>query len=481
MDPAQKWDRAGGTGRISWEIHLTANDAQPSSADARPPVARLEGAPIFRPLRPGGTMTIPIAAAGLVPPDAIVHRPAGTRVRRGELLVEKWPETSAAPLAPVDGRIVGPGVAKLTARLTAAAVIFEPDMTAAPPGPARIADRESLHQLRLRMGHLDLAAGLERLRQHGVWADRWTSPDLLGQLRGSIAKPIDTVLCNVLDESPELLLHGKVAGPFATEMAAGTLALAALTGAGRVWAAMAAFGDPAVWEKLRSTALGTPLKIVPIRDHYPQSHPSLLIHELAGRSIGPTRLPSESGILVLDAPAAVAVGRCFLNDEPMLTVPVGLHEWYGEETYWLDVPIGMSWSQILAQLAIDGLSIEIRAGNPLREVRLSADCIVAGGESSITLAPVERFVDADPCIRCAWCVEGCPVRIQPAGLLEAAQQDDPYLAAPYGLDSCIECGICSYVCPSHLPILAGIRALRASNAREARRRKPDVRVLDPNT
>ena len=51
------------------------------------------------------------------------------------------------------------------------------------------------------------------------------------------------------------------------------------------------------------------------------------------------------------------------------------------------------------------------------------------------------------------------MRIQPAGLLEAAQQDDPLLADRYGLDACIECGICTYVCPSHLPILSGIRAL----------------------
>jgi electron transport complex protein RnfC len=44
--------------------------------------------------------------------------------------------------------------------------------------------------------------------------------------------------------------------------------------------------------------------------------------------------------------------------------------------------------------------------------------------------------------------------------LEAAQRDDLDLAERYGLDACIECGICAYMCPSRLPLLQGIRVLK---------------------
>jgi electron transport complex protein RnfC len=57
-------------------------------------------------------------------------------------------------------------------------------------------------------------------------------------------------------------------------------------------------------------------------------------------------------------------------------------------------------------------------------------------------------------------VTGCPVNINPAGILEAAQAGDPAAADRCGIESCIECGICSYVCPSYLPLLAGIRTMR---------------------
>lgn len=415
----------------------------------------------FTPIRATGRLAIPVA--GRVAAEQIVPRPTGTRVAAGESLVEKAPENCPAVLAPVAGTIAGMGVAKLSARLSAPAILLDPDLDAS-PSPQLLApssaDSTAIKAMIARVNDMGLSGGIERLRSLGVWADRWTTPDLLAQLRSCVRKPVDTVLCDALDETPYLLLHNRITAEFATEMAAGILALAAMTNATRVWAVLPAFGDPASWEAMRRAAAGLRLKLVPLQDFYPQSHPSLLIHELTGRHSRPERLPTESGVLAVGAATAVAVGRCFLRDEPMLTIPVGLHDRSRRRTHWLSVPLGMPWSQVLEHLSIPAAGLELRAGNPLREMKLSRDCVIAGEDVNVTAGPREGYINPDPCIRCAWCVEGCPVQIQPAGLLEASQQDDPYLADGFGLDACIECGICSYVCPSHLPILTGIRTLR---------------------
>ena len=51
--------------------------------------------------------------------------------------------------------------------------------------------------------------------------------------------------------------------------------------------------------------------------------------------------------------------------------------------------------------------------------------------------------------------------IHPAQLLEASQQEDTHMALSAGLELCIECGICSYICPSQLPLASSIRKLKA--------------------
>jgi len=66
------------------------------------------------------------------------------------------------------------------------------------------------------------------------------------------------------------------------------------------------------------------------------------------------------------------------------------------------------------------------------------------------------------CIRCGWCVIICPEGAHAAGLLEAAQQQDPELADRFGLDLCNECGDCALACPSGLPLTAAIRELKVS-------------------
>ena len=429
------------------------------SAKAAPPG---EGAALFQLVRPKGQMAVPVGGrAGL---EDVVPRATGTLVRRGEILVQSWPDSAAAPLAPADGRIAGWGMVQVSSRLTTAGIFFrpDPDATAPPPPPPVSA---TVAELVARLGEMNLAAAIEKLRCGGVWADRWTTPDLLGQLRQCLHKPIDVILCNVLDEAPEQLLHSQVAKAFPVEMTAGIAALAALTKASQATIVMAAYGDAEALDGVRMAAAGTRVKVVRLQDHYPQSHPSLLIHEMTGRHVRPIKLPAEGGVLVIGAPAAVAVGRCLLLDEPMLDVPVALRDRWTGLTHWLRVPVGAYWSQALAHVSITAPRVEMRSGNPLREVRLTQECVAGGADLTVTVGAQEKFANADPCIRCAWCMEGCPVRIQPAGLLEAAQQDDPYMADQYGLDACIECGICSYVCPSNLQILAGIRSLRQAHNR----------------
>src|SRR6185437_11143701 len=302
----------------------------------------------------------------------------------------------------------------------------------------------------------------DRLAALNVQADRWASPDLLAQLRATTSRPIDTVLCNILDENSEAPLEAHVAAEFAPDLVGGLEALAKVSGTTRVLAALGHDCPPEQARKIRDAFVGTRIAPIVLRSDYPQPSPILLIHQITRRHVRWGQPPTDEGIILIDAAAAVAVGQAVNLAKPMTSVPLAIHDYTHKATHYAIAPLGMRWRELLNAFEISTEVAELRAGSPLRQIRLSIDDVITGGELMLSASWPEPRVVPDPCIRCSWCVEGCPVRIRPEALLDAAQQEDLYTAGRLGLDACIDCGICSYVCPSHLPLLKGIRLLRKS-------------------
>jgi len=420
---------------------------------------------------PSATLLIP--CRGMREEDLASIKPAGTLVSRGESLVTEPIDAAIVPRAPVDGTIVGQELAPITRDVFVPAIRFEPASAENNHQQTTRLTRDQIVPMKANLvgvGGVELA---DRLAALGLWADRWASPNLLAQLRGPHRRQIDTILCNVLDEDPAVPLQANVAVDYPVEVVAGVMALATACNATHVLTVVAYSGPAECWHGLRAASADTSMRLIPLVNDYPKAHPSLVVHELTRRRIAPGELPSDRGVLVLDAAAAAAVGRAVVANEPMLSCPLAVHDYLRRKTHYFDVPVGTRVADILVPMTPNG-RFELRAGCPLREVKLNGDCIIAGDELTIAIVPPQGGAKIEPCIRCAWCAEGCPVYIRPAALLDAAQQEDLYLAAQNGMDACIECGICSFVCPSHLPLLPAIRTLQSLQEGTRSRRSPSA-------
>lgn len=413
----------------------------------------------FRSISARGELCLPVPLAAPFPALDVT---AGVSVRSGEAIAAV-PRTAPAALAPVNGRVTGVARVILTNGHEAPAVLLQPSGDQAKPPSTRDQAADRLPEvLRALQSAPDLGRFTDKLRLAGVWADRWTSPDLLGQLLHALKRPTDMVICNALDLDDALPLQGAVAAEHATEIVAAVAAIAAVTGASRGLVAIDSTTPNACRATIDRHAAETGVRAAVVRNSYPQPNPTLLLRRLAGRALRPGRLPTEAGAIALDAAAAAAVGRCVLYDEPMLRTPLGVADMESGRHQLLSVPIGMRLADVLSEAGTPSGDLEFRGGSPLREVRLSRDCVIAGGEVTLYLVGPQPTVNPQPCIRCGWCMAGCPVRIHPAGILEAAQVGDRTAGEGYGLDACIECGVCTYVCPSRLPLLAGIRSLKGA-------------------
>jgi electron transport complex protein RnfC len=326
--------------------------------------------------------------------------------------------------------------------------------------PAAVTQPGAVRQMLEQLDPSAVASIVNRLKDAGISLDRWVSPDLLGQLQIAIQRPPKFVLCGAIDLDPALPVQRALAIECAIDIAAGAAALGRLIGTKRVILAVPEDMSGAGVAALRDAAQAASVRLFPVMERYPLAQPSLLIRRTLGRRLLPGKLPTEVGVLMLDAPAALAVARFLIHGEPMRRVPMGIYDETHSRGHLLRVPVGLKLGDVLAAAEISGQSTELWAGHVLRHVPIDRNAIIGSGELTVFASAPRRSEPASACLRCAWCVEACPVSIQPAGLLDAAQQNDPQLAEHYGVRSCIDCGICSYVCPSRLPLLGAIRELR---------------------
>ena len=55
------------------------------------------------------------------------------------------------------------------------------------------------------------------------------------------------------------------------------------------------------------------------------------------------------------------------------------------------------------------------------------------------------------CVRCAKCVDACPMFLEPTTLYKNTDRENWDIVERNNVLDCIECGCCSYVCPAKIP------------------------------
>jgi len=109
--------------------------------------------------------------------------------------------------------------------------------------------------------------------------------------------------------------------------------------------------------------------------------------------------------------------------------------------------------RLAERLGMHTSAAQVIYGGPLTGRALGDEdaVVVADTKALLLFSQVERARPV-PCIRCGWCIEDCPVGIDPPSLMklesEGVCNDQQHTA----LTACIDCGLCSHVCPSRLPL-----------------------------
>ena len=214
--------------------------------------------------------------------------------------------------------------------------------------------------------------------------------------------------------------------------------------------------------RLSQLAMDYPgIEVMPLKVQYPQGGEKQLIDAVLRKQVKSGALPISAGAVVQNVGTVFAVYEAVQKNKPLIeriTTVTGKHlEKPSNYLARIGTPIG---HLITASGGLPEDTGKIIGGGPMMgKALLSPEIPVTKGTSGVLLLPREESVRQPMrnCIRCAKCVNVCPMGLNPAFLMRDVQYSDWEATEKGFIVDCIECGSCSYTCPANRPLLDYIR------------------------
>ena len=217
------------------------------------------------------------------------------------------------------------------------------------------------------------------------------------------------------------------------------------------------------------------IHVQPLRVKYPQGGEKQLIKALVNREVPSGRLPIDVGALVFNVGTVFAIYEAIQKNKPLFERIVTVTGKSLRKPSNFKVRIGTPISALIE--AAGGMPDDtgkVISGGPMMGKALSnTDIPVVKGSSGILLLQFSESARGKtlPCIRCAKCVQACPMGLEPYLMMPMMQNNMFEALERSRVMDCIECGSCSYICPASRPLLDYIRLAKANVGKIIRSRK----------
>ena len=233
---------------------------------------------------------------------------------------------------------------------------------------------------------------------------------------------------------------------------------------------------PKALEKFSTLLADDPaIKVVRLPSRYPQGGEKQLIYAVTGRKVPAGKLPSEIGALVQNVNTVSFIAEYIKTGMPLIKKKVTVDGSAIREPKNIEVLIGTPLHDVFEFCG--GFSEEpakIIMGGPMMGVaQFSLDnTVVKYTNALIAFNKKDAEVPAESvCIKCGKCMDVSPMNLAPLfinGCVERNMIDD---TLRYGVNDCIECGCCSFVCPASRHLVQSIRYAKVELRKRAHKAK----------
>jgi electron transport complex protein RnfC len=214
---------------------------------------------------------------------------------------------------------------------------------------------------------------------------------------------------------------------------------------------------PDAIERLTATApTDLDVTVLPLTVKYPQGAEKMLIYAVLGREVPSGKLPISVGAVVQNVGSAAMIGEVFETGLPLVERIVTATGRGLKRPSNLIVPVGTKLKDLLEYCGgLTDDAAEILFGGPMMGMPVAnLDTPILKGTTGVvvlTRADV-RAQRSYPCIHCGYCLDACPIFLDPQHLGALARAGRFEEMPEHHLADCMLCGSCSYVCPSNIPL-----------------------------
>lgn len=289
-------------------------------------------------------------------------------------------------------------------------------------------------------------------------------------------RSIDTLIINGAECEPYLTNDHRVMLEHQVDILKGIRYLLKATGARRAIIGIEANkSDAAEWLKLAIEDLpdeqASRVSVGTLLVKYPQGAEKMLIEALLHRQVPAGGLPSDVGVVVINVSTAAEIGHLLPIGQGIQERVITISGPGVEKPGNYRIPIGTPLRFALEYVGAKDDVSQVYLGGPMMGAALpDLEIPITKGSSGFVAFTHVQTVGREkesPCIRCAYCVDACPMFLNPAqlGLLARNQQVET-MVTDYNLMDCMECGACSFVCPAHIPLVQYFRGAKGMYKRQ---------------
>jgi electron transport complex protein RnfC len=295
---------------------------------------------------------------------------------------------------------------------------------------------------------------LERIRAGGLVTYRRTPVPLARWIARARGRRCRTLIANAVEHEPYVTADHRVLAEYGEEVMGGLAVLAKAVGAADTVLAADRRRTPH-YESSVDAGDRLGIERIALPHKYPVGADAILTKVLTRREAPPGAGTMAVGAAVVDAATCLAVwhwvvcglspaGRVVTLAGPRVAQPANL---------W--VPFGADCRRLAG--SGDGLLLH---GGPMGGTACREGAVVTPATNAVLSLEAARPPLPSPCIRCGWCTDHCPARLNVAALNDAFELSLVARARRAGAPACVECGVCSYVCPARLPLTHRVKQLK---------------------